>query len=66
MSCSELKDVVLPSTVQSIGASTFAVWQYAQTISSLVVNEKTTAEVQAMSNYPWGIGNTSVIRGSLG
>lgn len=56
-------DLVVPSTVTSIGNNAFyyfATW----TNAKIIFDGRTTAQVQAMSGYPWG-ADTSKIQGSL-
>lgn len=56
--CNFLTSVTIPKSVTSIGKSAF---YQCGSLASLVFKGKTLAEVKAMSNYPWGINNTSII-----
>ena len=56
--CKDLTSVTIGNGVTSIGASAF---KYCSSLTSVVFEGKTLAEVQAMSNYPWGITDTSII-----
>ena len=56
--CNELTSVTIGKGVTSIGAEVF---YYCDNLTSVTFQGKTLAQVQAMSNYPWGIINTSII-----
>ena len=49
----KLATITIPSTVESIGANAFS---DCMSLTSLHFPEKTCAQVQAMSNFPWGVG----------
>lgn len=56
--CSNLTSVTIGNGVTSIGGGAF---KYCSSLTSVIFEGKTLAEVQAMSNYPWGITDTSII-----
>ena len=57
--CTSLSTLTIPASVTSIAENAFT---YLTNISSVVFKEKTLAQVQAMTNYPWGISDTSIIK----
>ena len=62
-SATGMGDMTVPSTVTSIGNNAF--YNFANNTSGKITFDgRTTAQVQAMSGYPWG-ANTSKIQGSL-
>ena len=56
--CSGLTSVTIPNSVTSIGDVAFA---GCSSLTSVTFLGKTLPQVQAMTNYPWGISNTSII-----
>lgn len=59
-STSNLKEFVIPSSVTTIGVNALR-----GSRTSVTFMGKTLAQVQAMTNYPWGITDTSVIHAEL-
>lgn len=57
--CSALSTVTIPSSVTRIDENAF---YNCSSLTDVTFNGKTLEEIQAMSNYPWGITDTSVIR----
>ena len=57
--CSALSTVTIPSSVTRIDENAF---YNCSSLTDVTFNGKTLEEVQEMSNYPWGISDTSVIR----
>jgi len=60
--CSNLSGVTIPDSVSSIGSSAF---YECTSLTSLTFQGKYTGEISTMSNYSWGIGDTSIIKGEL-
>ena len=56
--CSSLTSVTIPKSVTSIGVSAFS---GCSSLQKVIFKGKTLSEVQAMTNYAWGITNTSII-----
>ena len=56
--CSSLTSVTIPDGVTNIGDVAFA---GCSSLTSVTFLGKTLPQVQAMTNYPWGISNTSII-----
>ena len=56
--CSGLTSVTIPSSMTSIKDGAFT---QCNGLTSVTFQGKTLAQVQAMSNYPWGIEDTSII-----
>lgn len=59
---SGLPSLVVPSSVSSIGISSFGYCQY---LTSLAFKGKSLQQVSAMANYPWGLADASVISAEL-
>ena len=57
-----MTDIEIPSSVSSIGSDAFF---GCHMLSSVTFHGKTLDEVQAMEYYPWGISDTSIIRGDM-
>lgn len=57
-----MPDIEIPSSVSSIGSNAFF---GCHMLSSVMFQGKTLEQVQAMDNYPWGISDTSIIRGDM-
>ena len=57
--CSGLTSIVIPASVTDIGNEAF---RGCSNLSSVTFKGKILSEVQAMSNYPWGLSNTSIIQ----
>lgn len=57
---SNLKEFVIPSSVTTIGVNALS-----GSRTSVTFMGKTLAQVQGMTNYPWGISDTSVIHAEL-
>lgn len=55
---SGVSNIVFPPNVERIGDSAFFDCRY---INSIVFQSKTISQVQQMSDYPWGIEDTSII-----
>ena len=60
--CNSLTSINIPNSVSSIGYYAF---YSCESLSSVIFEGKTNEQVIAMSNFPWGINNTSLIKGSL-
>lgn len=58
---SNLKELVIPSSVTTIGINALR----GNNRTSVTFMGKNLAQVQAMTNYPWGITNTSIIHAEL-
>ena len=56
--CSGLTSVTIGNSVTSIGSSAFS---DCSGLTNVTFQGKTLSQVQSMSNYPWGISNTSII-----
>lgn len=56
---SGITNITIPNSISSIGTNAFL---DCTNLTSLTFKGKTLAEVQAMSNYPWGISDTSIIK----
>ena len=56
---SGITNITIPNSISSIGNDAFF---GCSNLTSLTFKGKTLAEVQAMSNYPWGISDTSIIK----
>ena len=56
--CSGLTNITMPNSVDSIGARAFS---GCSGLTSVTFLGKTLEQVQAMSNYPWDISDTSII-----
>ena len=56
---SGITNITIPNNISSIGTDAF---NSCTNLTSLTFKGKTLAEVQAMSNYPWGISDTSIIK----
>ena len=54
----EIVDITIPNSVISIGEDAFL---GATPMTNMTFQGKTLAQVSAMSNYPWGISDTSII-----
>ena len=57
--CMYLPTVTIPSSVVSIGHGAF--YEHLDRLTNVTFQGKTLAQVQQMTNYPWGITNTSII-----
>ena len=57
--CTSLASISIPDSVKNIGGGAFG---GCTSLESLVFKGKTIDEVKAMSSYPWGIKNKSVIK----
>lgn len=53
-----MTEIEIPSIVTSIGANAF---QDCASLTSVVFKGKTLTQVQNMTDYPWGISDTSII-----
>jgi len=56
---SGITNITIPNSISNIGTNAFL---DCTNLTSLTFKGKTLAEVQAMSNYPWGISDTSIIK----
>ena len=56
--CSSLTSVNIGNSVTSIGSSAFS---YCSSLTSVIFEGKTNGQVTSMTNYPWGITDTSII-----
>lgn len=57
-----MTDIEIPSSVTSIGSNAFF---GCHLLSSVTFHGKTLTQVQEMTNYPWGIADTSIIQGDM-
>jgi hypothetical protein len=57
--CSSLSNIIVPNSVTSIEDGVF---DNCSSLTSIIFEGKTLEEVQAMTMYPWGIEDTSIIK----
>ena len=57
--CTSLKSIIIPDSVESIGKNAFG---RCALLKEVIFKGKTTDQVKAIYNYPWGIKDTNIIK----